>query len=466
MSLEELRQRLDDRFARAAQPRPAAPARHQTLTAVIAWSWDLLDRRGAARAGLALGVPRRRSASGAAEAVLGAGRDGPGRGPGRPVAALGRRGRRERPLPDARDDPRVRRAAARRGRASAEALAAQAAWAVDLCRPLGGTLCSATDQIAAVDELSREENNLADVLRRAMADGRRRRRRTPARDPGHPLGHHRQQPARLRDRRRAPSGCSRRGSRRPSWCRRAGGRSRSWSATLGSSRTATSSRWCAAMERLGPAGAAWARAILRDVRRGDERDGDRLDAVARGGRQRRPSDRADGAAVGGHPGRERRRHRAAPRPTPTCPGRSPTAHHPVATRHAAHPDGAAGDAGGRPRAGGRARRGRVAAADAAARPRRRGAGARRDGHGRADRSATSTSASAMLDEVAGDAAGPVLRGIPLESATRAELALARGDVEEGLAPTSRPSTRWPASSFPGMEPPGWSRGRWSRGRRP
>ncbi len=30
--------------------------------------------------------------------------------------------------------------------------------------------CSATDQIAAVDELSLEENNLADVLRRAMAD--------------------------------------------------------------------------------------------------------------------------------------------------------------------------------------------------------------------------------------------------------------------------------------------------------
>ncbi len=60
MSLEELRQRLEDRFAVLRGRDRSAPARHQTLTAVIAWSWDLLGAEGAAGARLAVGVPRRR----------------------------------------------------------------------------------------------------------------------------------------------------------------------------------------------------------------------------------------------------------------------------------------------------------------------------------------------------------------------------------------------------------------------
>ena len=59
MSLEELRQRLEDRFAVLRGRDRSAPARHQTLTAVIAWSWDLLGPAEQRALDLALGVPRR-----------------------------------------------------------------------------------------------------------------------------------------------------------------------------------------------------------------------------------------------------------------------------------------------------------------------------------------------------------------------------------------------------------------------
>ena len=169
MSLEELRQRLEDRFAVLRGKDRSAPARHQTLTAVIAWSWDLLEPSRATGPGLALGLPRRRRHR-AGRGSAGSRRDGPGRGPGRPVVALGDRGRRQRALPDARDGPRVRDAAAlAESGESAEALASQSAWAVATCARLGEELF-ASGQVAAVDELSHEENNLADVLRRAMTE--------------------------------------------------------------------------------------------------------------------------------------------------------------------------------------------------------------------------------------------------------------------------------------------------------
>ena len=69
MSLEELRQRLEDRFAVLRGKDRSAPVRHHTLPAVIGWSWDLLalERTGPR---LAVGLPRRRHIR-AADAVLG-----------------------------------------------------------------------------------------------------------------------------------------------------------------------------------------------------------------------------------------------------------------------------------------------------------------------------------------------------------------------------------------------------------
>ena len=168
MSLEELGQRLEDRFAVLRGRDRSAPARHQTLTAVIAWSWDLLTPREQQRAGLVVGVPRRRR-----QRVRGVGAG-----------------------PDAMDQ--------------VEALVDQSLLAVDESegvahyrmletvrefgtfgwpRPARPRLLGGADrlghrrwptgsvadlfgegQVAAVDELSHEENNLADVLRRAMAE--------------------------------------------------------------------------------------------------------------------------------------------------------------------------------------------------------------------------------------------------------------------------------------------------------
>ena len=70
MSLEELRQRLEDRFAVLRGRDRSAPARHQTLAAVIAWSWDLLDSREQ-RALARLSVFHDGVGIGSAEAVLG-----------------------------------------------------------------------------------------------------------------------------------------------------------------------------------------------------------------------------------------------------------------------------------------------------------------------------------------------------------------------------------------------------------
>ncbi len=70
MSLEELRRRLDDRFAVLRSRDRSAPARHQTLTAVIEWSWDLLAPEEQ-RALAWLSVFHDGFSSGLAEALLG-----------------------------------------------------------------------------------------------------------------------------------------------------------------------------------------------------------------------------------------------------------------------------------------------------------------------------------------------------------------------------------------------------------
>ena len=86
MSVAEIARRLEDRFALLSGRDRSAPDRHQTLEAVIAWSWNLLgDEDQHALRTLAI-FPDGFSLDGA-EALLG--RDaaaGPDRA-GRPVAA-------------------------------------------------------------------------------------------------------------------------------------------------------------------------------------------------------------------------------------------------------------------------------------------------------------------------------------------------------------------------------------------
>ncbi|MCW2846338.1 MAG: Signal transduction response regulator / Disease resistance protein, partial [Marmoricola sp.] len=168
MSLEELRQRLDDRFAVLRGRDRSAPARHQTLTAVIAWSWDLLAP-AEQRALAWLSVFHDGFGATPAEGLIGA--DAMDR-----VEALVDQSllsvvesdgvARFRMLETVREFATLRLVEA--GERTA-ALEAQTRWALDLADRVGGQLFG-PDQVNGVDVLSREENNLADVLRRAMAD--------------------------------------------------------------------------------------------------------------------------------------------------------------------------------------------------------------------------------------------------------------------------------------------------------
>ena len=168
MTLEELRQRLVDRFVVLRGRDRAAPARHQTLTAVIAWSWDLLgpDEQ---RALAWLSVFHDGLGIGSAEAVLGA--DALDL-----VEALVDQSLlsvtevdgavRYRMLETVREFGTLRLTESGQRE---QALAAQSAWAMTLANRTRDELFG-DDQVGAVDEISREENNLADVLRRAMAE--------------------------------------------------------------------------------------------------------------------------------------------------------------------------------------------------------------------------------------------------------------------------------------------------------
>ena len=59
MAVEEIDRRLEDRFALLRGGDRSAPDRHQTLLAVIDWSWNLLDDARAARAAAAGAAQRR-----------------------------------------------------------------------------------------------------------------------------------------------------------------------------------------------------------------------------------------------------------------------------------------------------------------------------------------------------------------------------------------------------------------------
>jgi predicted ATPase/DNA-binding SARP family transcriptional activator len=171
MSVEEIDRRLENRFALLRGGDRSAPDRHQTLLAVIDWSWNLLD------------VPERRALRwlalfndgftlAAAEAVLGPDAVGPVQGLVSQSLLSVREteaGVRYRMLETVREFGRMQLVDAGEDR---EAHGALRRWAVAYARDYGDRLTGA-DQFAAIDALAAEETNLADELRAAIGDGDR-----------------------------------------------------------------------------------------------------------------------------------------------------------------------------------------------------------------------------------------------------------------------------------------------------
>ena len=110
MALDEIDRRLEDRFTLLRGGDRSAPDRHQTLLAVIDWSWNLLDRQRRALRRLSLFNDGFTLDS--ADSVLATSATRLRPGPRRPVAPQRSRDRRRRSLPDARDGSRVRSYAA------------------------------------------------------------------------------------------------------------------------------------------------------------------------------------------------------------------------------------------------------------------------------------------------------------------------------------------------------------------
>jgi predicted ATPase/DNA-binding SARP family transcriptional activator len=168
MSAEDVRRALSDRFALLRGRDRTAPARHQTLSAVIGWSWDLLspeEQRGLAW----LSVFHDGLAPEAAVAVL---------GPSGAEVVDGLVDQSLLTVVEADGAVRYRMLETvreygglqlqRTGERDA-ALAAQTRWAVDLCTTWGEQVLG-HDQIVAMDHLWPEEGNLADIMRRTLAE--------------------------------------------------------------------------------------------------------------------------------------------------------------------------------------------------------------------------------------------------------------------------------------------------------
>ena len=167
MSLEEIDRRLEDRFALLRGGDRSAPDRHQTLLAVIDWSWNLLNA-AEQQALRRLALFQDGFTLDAAETVLG----------GDAIEAVQglvdqsllsvretRFGARYRMLETVREFGLMRLAQA--GEDSA-ARAAQRRWAAGYADEHTGML-TGRDQFAAIDALAAEETNLADELRGAIA---------------------------------------------------------------------------------------------------------------------------------------------------------------------------------------------------------------------------------------------------------------------------------------------------------
>ncbi|HEY3868086.1 MAG TPA: BTAD domain-containing putative transcriptional regulator, partial [Actinocrinis sp.] len=171
MSVEEIDRRLEDRFALLRGGDRSAPDRHQTLLAVIEWSWNLLDA-DEQRALRRLALFHDGFTLEAAETVLGTGAFDAVRGlvdQSLLSVAEAPAGIRYRMLETVREFGRMQLAAAGE---DASARAAQRSWAVGYASAHQAALTGA-GQFGAIDALSAEETNLADELRGAIADGDR-----------------------------------------------------------------------------------------------------------------------------------------------------------------------------------------------------------------------------------------------------------------------------------------------------
>ncbi len=172
MAVEEIDRRLENRFALLRGRDRSAPDRHQTLLAVIDWSWNLLDasERRALRwlalfndgftleaAGMLLGADAVTPVQGLVGQSLLSVRETQAGVRYRMLETVREFGRMQ--LVDAGEDSECRGAVRR--------------WAVGYVHQHGARLISA-DQFAAIDALAQEEVNLTDELRGALADGDRR----------------------------------------------------------------------------------------------------------------------------------------------------------------------------------------------------------------------------------------------------------------------------------------------------
>jgi predicted ATPase/DNA-binding SARP family transcriptional activator len=169
MAVEEIDRRLENRFALLRGGDRTAPDRHQTLLAVIDWSWNLLtaSERHALRwlalfdDGFTLEAAQKVLGGDALPALQGL--------VGQSLLGVRETGAsmRYRMLETVREFGRMQLVDAGEDR---QARAAIRCWALGYARDQGGRL-TGPDQFAAIDALFAEETNLADELRRAITNG-------------------------------------------------------------------------------------------------------------------------------------------------------------------------------------------------------------------------------------------------------------------------------------------------------
>jgi len=167
MAVADIAHRLENRFALLRGGDRSAPDRHQTLLAVIDWSWNLLAERER-RALRWLSVFHDGFTLAAAEAMVGAEALGSVEDLADQsllVVVESEGGLRYRMLETVREFGRMQLVDAGEDAAAAES---HRAWAVAFAERHAYALVSA-EQFESVDALRAEENNLADVLRQALA---------------------------------------------------------------------------------------------------------------------------------------------------------------------------------------------------------------------------------------------------------------------------------------------------------